>query len=232
MLKQEKQKCITASRIQVAAIAIPWINDVEIKFCRFLEWDPSAQIGDAQSYVFAQFGKKRPQFLFAPSIVQMDLENLSETSLQSNFNFGAIRDCKKNRSFVRFLCEINKGSILCFVLSSKLKKSIEIKCKKKEFMQIFEVSFDHNFQTDPTLEISTMDSGASDLLFKSDFAGFFAFGKIEDHYSFTINEYEERTGHDPVYQYANSIYYDSVMHKFFCGEDFESYLGKVRERLR
>ena len=38
--------------VQIATITIPYINDAEVRFCRFMEADQSTQIGTSQAYLY------------------------------------------------------------------------------------------------------------------------------------------------------------------------------------
>jgi len=38
-------------QVQIATITIPYINEAEVRFCRFLEADQSTQIGTSKGHV-------------------------------------------------------------------------------------------------------------------------------------------------------------------------------------
>jgi len=224
----------TKFEIQIATITIPYISVDQVRFCRFLARDQSMEVGALQAHIYAKFGDARDRWLGAPSIVQSDLETFDYPKLPMNFNVEVHDKLKeRSKSFVRFAAEENKDTfIFDFVLSAEMTKDIKANCKSQKLMQIFNVSFDNTLQIDPTLSVSKVAAGIPDILFRSEYAGFIAYGLIEDYFAVTIENYEEQTCHDPIMQYANSIYYDPALRGHIDdGEDFEGYLEHIRKRV-
>jgi hypothetical protein len=221
--------------VQIATITIPYINDAEVRFCRFLEADHSTQIGTSQVHFYAQFGDTKAQWLDAPSVVHSEFEIFDYPMLPFNFNEDVYEKLKeRSKSFVRFATEENRDTfIFDFVLTAKMTKDIKESSKSKKLMQIFNVSFDSNLQVDPTIAVSKLGETSPDLLFRSEYAGFIAYGLIEDHFAATVEEYEEQTCHDPIMQFAASMHYDPDLkeHSNHDGE-FDSYLDRIRKRLQ
>ena len=135
---------------------------------------------------------------------------------------------------MRFATEESRDTfIFDFVLTAEMAKDIKAFSKSKKLMQIFNVSFDSNLQVDPTIAVSKLDEAAPDLLFRSEYAGFIAYGLIEDHFAVTVEEYEERTCHDPVMQYATSMHYSPNLQESSNHDgEFDSYLDIIRKRLQ
>ena len=220
--------------VQIATMTIPYINDAEVRFCRFLEADHSTQIGTSQAHFYAQFGNARAKWLDAPSIIHSEFETFDYPMLPINFNVDVHEKLKeRSKSFVRFATEESSDTfIFDFVLTAEMTKDIKEFSKSKKLMQIFNVSLDSNLQVDPTLKVSKLGEASPDLLFRSEYAGFIAYGLIEDHFAVPIEKYEMQTCHDPIMQYANSMYHDPALrgNTNDC-EDFESYLENFRERV-
>jgi len=228
-------KAGTKFEIQIATMTIPYINDAEVRFCRFLEADYSTQIGTSQAHFYAQFGDTKAKWLDAPSIVHSEFEIFDYPMLPFNFNVDVYEKLKeRSKSFVRFATEESRDTfIFDFVLTAKMIKDIKEFSKNKKLMQIFTVSFDSNLQVDPTIEVSKLGEAFPDLLFRSEYAGFIAYGLIEDHFAATVDEYEERTCHDPVMQYAASMHYSTNLQESSNHDgEFDSYLDIIRKRLQ
>ena len=79
-------KAGTKFEVQIATITIPYINDAEVRFCRFLASDQSTQIGTSQIHFYAQFGDTKAKWLDAPSIVHSGFETFYYPMLPINFN--------------------------------------------------------------------------------------------------------------------------------------------------
>ena len=221
--------------VQIATITIPYINEAEVRFCRFLEADQSTQIGTSQAHFSAQFGDTRAQWLDSPSILHSEFETFDYPMLPINFNVDVHEKLKeRSKSFVRFATEESSDTfIFDFVLTAEMTKDIKVFSKSKKLMQIFNVSFDSNLQVDPTITVSKLDEASPDLLFRSEYAGFIAYGLIEDHFAATLEEYEERTSHDPVMQYAASMHYSPNLQESSNHDgEFDSYLDIIRKRLQ
>jgi len=222
-------------QVQIATMTIPYINDAEVRFCRFLEADHSTKIGISQAHFYAQFGDTKAKWLDAPSIVHSEFETFDYPILPINFNLDVYEKLKeRSKSFVRFATEEKSDTfIFDFVLTAAMTKDITEFSKSKKLMQIFNVSFDSNLQVDPTLSVSKTDAGTPDLLFRSEYAGFIAYGLIEDHFAATVDEYEERTCHDPIMQFAAAMHYSPNLQDYSNDdEEFESYLDLIRKRLQ
>ena len=221
--------------VQVATITIPYINEAEVRFCRFLEADHSTKIGISQAHFYAQFGDTKAKWLDAPSIVHSEFEIFDYPILPINFNVNVYEKLKeRSKSFVFFATEEKSDTfIFDFVLTAAMTKDITEFSKSKKLMQIFNVSFDSNLQVDPTIAVSKLGETSPDLLFRSEYAGFIAYGLIEDHFAATVEEYEEQTCHDPIMQFAASMHYDPDLkeHSNHDGE-FDSYLDRIRKRLQ
>ena len=194
-------------QVQIATMTIPYINDAEVRFCRFLEADHSTQIGTSQAHFYAQFGDTRAQWLDSPSILHSEFETFDYPMLPINFNVDVHEKLKeRSKSFVRFATEENRDTfIFDFVLTAEMIEDIRANSKSQKLMQIFNVSFDSKLQIDPTLSVSKTDAGTPDLLFRSEYAGFIAYGLIEDHFAVTVKEYEEQTCHDPIMQHLSKV---------------------------
>ena len=194
-------------QVQIATMTIPYINDAEVRFCRFLEADHSTKIGISQAHFYAQFGDTKAKWLDAPSIVHSEFETFDYPILPINFNLDVYEKLKeRSKSFVRFATEENRDTfIFDFVLTAEMIKDIKDFSESKKLMQIFNVSFDSNLQVDPTLSVSKTNAGTPDLLFRSEYAGFIAYGLIEDHFAVTVKEYEEQTCHDPIMQHLSKV---------------------------
>ena len=225
----------TKFEIQIATITIPYISVDQVRFCRFLETDLSTQIGTSQAHVYAQFGDTKAKWLDAPSIVHSEFETFDYPIMPINFNDDVHEKLKeRSKSFVRFATEESSDTfIFDFVLTAAMTKDITEFSKSKKLMQIFNVSFDSNLQVDPTIAVSKLGETSPDLLFRSEYAGFIAYGLIEDHFAATVEEYEEQTCHDPIMQFAASMHYDPDLkeHSNHDGE-FDSYLDRIRKRLQ
>ena len=224
----------TKFSVQLATITIPYINDSQVRFCRFLEADNSMRLGASQAHLYAQFGDTKPQWLASPSIVHSDLETFEYPKLPIDFKVDVHEQLKeRGKSFVRFATEEDKDTfIFDFVLSAEMTEKIRANSKRQKLMQIFNVSFESTMQIDPTLAISRVDAGTPDLLFRSEYAGFIAYGLIEDHFAVTVSDYEKQTCHEPIMQYARSIYHDPFLNEYICHEmDFENYIDKIKKRL-
>jgi len=221
--------------VQIATITIPYINDAEVRFCRFLEADQSTQIGTSQAHFYAQFGDTKAQWLDSPSILHSEFESFDYPMLPINFNVDVHEKLKeRSKSFVRFATEESSDTfIFDFVLTAEMTKDIRGFSKCKKLMQIFNVSFDSNLQVDPTLAVSKLGEAAPDLLFRSEYVGFIAYGLIEEHFAVTVKEYEKQTCHDPIMQFVASMHYDPDLkeHSNHDGE-FDSYLDRIRKRLQ
>jgi len=221
--------------VQIATITIPYINDAEVRFCRFLEADQSTQIGTSQAHFYAQFGDIKAKWLDAPSIVHSEFEIFDYPKLPINFNLNVYEKLKeRGKSFVRFVTEENRDTfIFDFVLTAEMIEDIRANSKSQKLMQIFNVSFDSKLQIDPTLSVSKTDAGTPDLLFRSEYAGFIAYGLIEDHFAATVADYEERTCHDPIMHFAASMHYKADLQDYTNHDgEFESYLDIIRKRLQ
>lgn len=222
-------------QVQIATMTIPYINDAEVRFCRFLEADHSTQIGASQAHFYAQFGDTKAKWLDAPSIVHSEFETFDYSILPINFNLDVHEKLKeRGKSFVRFVTEENRDTfIFDFVLTAEMTKDIKVFSKSKKLMQIFNVSFDSNLQVDPTITVSKLDEASPDLLFRSEYAGFIAYGLIEDHFAATVDEYEERTCHDPIMYFAAAMHYSPNLQDYTNhDEEFENYLDIIRKRLQ
>lgn len=224
----------TKFEIQIATITIPYINETEVRFCRFLEADHFKQIGTSQAHFYAQFGDTKAKWLDAPSIVHSGFETFYYPMLPINFNVDVHEKLKeRSKSFVRFATEESSDTfIFDFVLTAEMTKDIKDFSESKKLMQIFNVSFDNNLQVDPTLAVSKLGEAAPDLLFRSEYAGFIAYGLIEDHFASTVEEYEEQTCHDPIMQFAASMHYSPNLQESsnYDGE-FDSYLENLRKQI-
>ena len=221
--------------VQIATITIPYINDAEVRFCRFLEADQSTQIGTSQAHFYAQFGDIKAKWLDAPSIVHSEFEIFDYPKLPINFNLNVYETLKeRGNSFVRFATEESRDTfIFDFVLTAEMTKDIREFTKSKKLMQIFNVSFDSNLQVDPTLAVSKLAEASPDLLFRSEYAGFIAYGMIEDHFATTVEEYEERTCHDTIKQVAALMHYGPDLQEYSNDDgEFDSYLDMIRKRLQ
>jgi len=220
-------------QVQIATMTIPYINDAEVRFCRFLEADHSTQIGTSQAHFYAQFGDTKAKWLDAPSIVRSEFETFDYSILPINFNLGVHEKLiERGKSFMRFATEENRDTfIFDFVLTAEMIEDIRANSKSQKLMQIFNVSFDSKLQIDPTLSVSKTNAGTPDLLFRSEYAGFIAYGLIEEHFAMNVREYEEQTCHDPIMQYANYTYPAMQDYLNHDGE-FDSYLDIIRKRLQ
>ena len=99
-------------------------------------------------------------------------------------------------------------------------------------MQIFNVLFDTTLQIDPTLGVSKLQEATPDLLFRSEYAGFIAYGFVEDHFAVTVEDYETQTCHDPIMQYASSTYYDPALYDLLMKDtNFDDYLDDMKKRI-
>jgi len=228
-------KAGTKFEVQIATITIPYINDAEVRFCRFLEADHSTRIGTSQVHFYAQFGDTKAKWLDAPSIVHSEFETFDYPMLPINFNVDVHEKLKeRSKSFVRFATEESSDTfIFDFVLTAEMIEDIRANSKSQKLMQIFNVSFDSKLQIDPTLSVSKTDAGTPDLHFRSEYAGFIAYGLIEDHFAATVDEYEERTCHDPIMQFAAAMHYSPNLQDYSNDdEEFESYLDLIRKRLQ
>jgi len=116
-------------------------------------------------------------------------------------------------------------------LTAEMIEDIRANSKSQKLMQIFNVSFDSKLQIDPTLSVSKTNAGTPDLLFRSEYAGFIAYGLIEEHFAMNVREYEEQTCHDPIMQYANYTY-PAMQDYLNHDETFEVHLNNVRKRLQ
>ena len=227
-------KAGTKFEVQIATITIPYINDAEVRFCRFLEADHSTRIGTSQVHFYAQFGDTKAKWLDAPSIVHSEFETFDYPILPINFNVDAHEKLKeRSKSFVRFATEERSDTfIFDFVLTAEMIEDIRANSKSQKLMQIFNVSFDSKLQIDPTLSVSKTDAGTPDLLFRSEYAGFIAYGLIEDHFAVTVKEYEEQTCHDPIMQFAASLHYSPNLQESSNHDgEFDSYLDIIRKKL-
>ena len=224
----------TIYSVQLATLNIPYINDAQVRFCRFLELDNSMRLGASQAHIYAQFGDTKPKWLASPSIVHSDFETFEYPKLPINYKVDVHEQLKeRGKSFVRFATEEGEDTfIFDFVLTAEMTEDIRANGKSQKLMQIFNISFDSKLQIDPTLSVSKSDVGTPDLLFRSEYAGFIAYGLIEDHFAVTDSDYEKQTCHDPILQYARSIYHDPFLNEYICHEmDFENYLDKIKKRL-
>ena len=222
-------------QVQIATITIPYINDAEVRFCRFLEADHSTKIGISQAHCYAQFGDTKAKWLDAPSIVHSEFETFDYPILPINFNVDVHEKLKeRSKSFVRFATEESSDTfIFDFVLTAEMTKEIRASGTGQKLMKIFNVSFDNNLQVDPTLTVSKLGEASPDLLFRSEYAGFIAYGLIEDHFAATVEEYEEQTCHDPIMQFAASMHYSPNLQDYSNDDEkFESYLDLIRKRLQ
>jgi hypothetical protein len=222
-------------QVQIATVTIPYINDAEVRFCRFLEADHSTKIGISQAHFYAQFGDTKAMWLDAPSIVHSEFEAFDYPILPINFNVDVHEKLKeRGKSFVLFATEENRDTfIFDFVLTAEMIEDIRANSKSQKLMQIFNVSFDSKLQIDPTLSVSKTDAGTPDLLFRSEYAGFIAYGLIEDHFAATVVDYEERTCHDPIMHFAASMHYKADLQDYTNHDgEFESYLDIIRKRLQ
>lgn len=221
-------------QVQIATMTIPYINDAEVRFCRFLEANHSTEIGASQAHFYAQFGDTKAKWLDAPSIVHSEFETFDYSILPINFNLDVHEKLKeRGKSFVRFATEENRDTfIFDFVLTAETIENIRANSKSQKLMQIFNVSFDSKLQIDPTLSVSKTDAGTPDLLFRSEYAGFIAYGLIEEHFAVTIEKYEAQTCHDPIMEFTNSVYGLPEQHTGLkIDSNFENYFEMVRERL-
>jgi len=228
-------KAGTKFEVQIATITIPYINDAEVRFCRFLEADHSTRIGTSQVHFYAQFGDTKAKWLDAPSIVHSEFETFDYPMLPINFNVDVHEKLKeRSKSFVRFATEESSDTfIFDFVLTAEMTKEIRASGTGQKLMKIFNVSFDNNLQVDPTLAVSKLGEAAPDLLFRSEYAGFIAYGLIEDHFASTVEEYEEQTCHDPIMQFAASMHYSPNLQESSNHDgEFDSYLDIIRKRLQ
>ena len=221
-------------QVQLATITIPYINEAEVRFCRFLEYEHSTQIGISQAHFYAQFGGKKAKWLDAPSIVHSEFETFEYPKLPIDYKIDVHEKLKeRGKSFVRFAAEEDNNTfVFDFVLSAEITEKIRANSKSQKLMHIFNVSFDSSLQIDPTLAVSSVDAGTPDLLFRSEYAGFIAYGLIEDHFAVTVEEYEKQTCHDPIMQYANSTYYAPALYDLLMKDtNFDDYLDDMRKRI-
>ena len=224
----------TKFRVQLATLTIPYINDAQVRFCRFLEANNSMRLGASQAHLYAQFGDTKPQWLASPAIVHSDLETFEYPKLPIDFKIDTHEQLKeRGKSFIRFAAEEDKDTfVFDFVLSAEITEEIRANSKSLKLMQLFNVSFDSTLQIDPTLAVARVDAGTPDLLFRSEYAGFIAYGLIEDHFAVTVEEYEKQTCHDPIMQYANSTYYDPALYDLLMKDtNFDDYLDDMRKRI-
>lgn len=195
----------TEFSLQLATLTIPYINDAQVRFCRFLEADNYMRLGASQAHIYAQFGGSKPKWLASPSIVHSDFETYEYPKQPINFRANVHEQLKeRGKSFVLFAAEEGRDTfIFDFVLTAEMTEDIKANSKSQKLMQIFNIMFDSTLQVDPTLLISKINAGTPDLLFGSEYAGFIAYGLVEDHFGVTFEEYYDKTCHDPIMQYAD-----------------------------
>ena len=194
----------TSFQLNIATIVIPYFDDTRVWFCGFYDANQPRRINAPQVKICTQYGDSSVYRPDAPSIVNSELENF-DFSKRGAGNGRVAYDFleKRNKSFVRFAAEENKDTfIFDFVLSAEMTEKIRGCGKSQNLVQIFKVSFNNMLQIDPTLVVSKFNTKTPDLLFKTEYAGLIAYGLIEDHFAITIDQYEKRTGHDPVVEYA------------------------------
>ena len=220
-------------QIQIATIIIPNLGKSAGRFCRFLKCGEGECLGGKEAHFYSQFNNQIPQWLGEPKIIDSDRSDFDFSKKYIEHDSSAHKKLKYlDADFVRFCAEENSDIFIWeFVLSADKIEDIWCSGESKR-MQIYTVLFDNNLQLDPTLKVSTATHRNEDLVFRSDYSAFLAYGIITNHIAISIDEYGAKTRHDPVIHYASKVYFDDLNYAGLSAEqDFDTYLQKVRLQL-
>ena len=112
-----------------------------------------------------------------------------------------------------FFCTAYRSDFSEPILSFYLKKSEINRLSEDSLdgkpMQIFEVTLSQVDQVDEgfSIKLSESDQGKSELILKSDYDAHLFYGYIRAKTTYSIEQYEELTGFDPILHWANSKQY-------------------------
>ena len=199
--------------ITVSTMTLPHLYCCLGTFCQMFFTNGKDTLSGSPIILSADFANGHHKKFFHPTVMDHDRGT-------HDFSIHPKELKALDKDFV-IMCADRETPLYCFDFVLKF-SNLERAWKESEngsCIQIFDVSFEPQFQRYKGHEFFKMNATETDIIFNGHLKFLHTVGIIKSRHSMSIEEYREMTGYDPIFQYIQQEYIAHLELQVFCQKE-------------